>query len=205
MAAGVAAQYLQLNPEAGTEDVRAALVDSATLGVVTGAGELAPNRLLFTNFSQEAPAAAQEAAATASDGGHSIHATAAGTLVPVGDHGSNLSSGTIAAIAVPVVVAAVVATAGAAVLLRRRCRRRRQQEGPELGGSAGAARSEWELREDQIEICKRPDGSDWLLGEGSYGQVLKVSVFVWLSAQPELPFPESPWLIRVLGCPFSPP
>lgn len=55
------------------------------------------------------------------------------------------------------------------------------------GGASHAARSpgallpsikplpgpEWEIPEADIQICKRPDGSDWLLGEGSFGQVFK--------------------------------
>lgn len=55
------------------------------------------------------------------------------------------------------------------------------------GGASRAARSqgallpsikplpgpEWEIPEADIQICKRPDGSDWLLGEGSFGQVFK--------------------------------
>lgn len=33
--------------------------------------------------------------------------------------------------------------------------------------------AEWEIKEDQIEISKHSDGSDWLIGEGSYGQVYR--------------------------------
>lgn len=29
----------------------------------------------------------------------------------------------------------------------------------------------WQLREEDIDICLRPDGSDWRLGTGSYGTV----------------------------------
>ena len=29
----------------------------------------------------------------------------------------------------------------------------------------------WDMDPSEIVICTRPDGSDWLLGEGSYGQV----------------------------------
>ena len=29
----------------------------------------------------------------------------------------------------------------------------------------------WQLREDDLAICLRPDGSDWLLGKGSFGTV----------------------------------
>ena len=28
-----------------------------------------------------------------------------------------------------------------------------------------------ELNPDEIQICKRPDGSDWLLGQGNFGKV----------------------------------
>lgn len=28
-----------------------------------------------------------------------------------------------------------------------------------------------QINPDEIEICKRPDGKDWLLGEGSFGKV----------------------------------
>jgi len=33
--------------------------------------------------------------------------------------------------------------------------------------------SDWEIREEDIEICRRPDGNLWHLGAGSYGQVFK--------------------------------
>lgn len=29
----------------------------------------------------------------------------------------------------------------------------------------------WDLDPTEIAVCKRPDGSDWLLGTGSFGQV----------------------------------
>lgn len=29
----------------------------------------------------------------------------------------------------------------------------------------------WDLDPSEIAVCKRPDGSDWLLGTGSFGQV----------------------------------
>lgn len=32
---------------------------------------------------------------------------------------------------------------------------------------------EWEITGEQIEICLRSDGSEWVLGEGSYGTVVK--------------------------------
>ncbi|KAK9829800.1 hypothetical protein WJX72_007980 [[Myrmecia] bisecta] len=33
--------------------------------------------------------------------------------------------------------------------------------------------SDWELDPSQIEICKKPNGEDWVLGAGSYGKVYK--------------------------------
>lgn len=30
---------------------------------------------------------------------------------------------------------------------------------------------EGQIDPDEIEICKRPDGSDWLLGQGNFGKV----------------------------------
>ena len=30
---------------------------------------------------------------------------------------------------------------------------------------------DWEIKPEDIEICKRPDGSDWRLGEGAFGTV----------------------------------
>ncbi|DBB04573.1 TPA: hypothetical protein ACH3X1_012652 [Trebouxia sp. C0004] len=38
-------------------------------------------------------------------------------------------------------------------------------------GSEGGAAQPWDLDPAEITICKRPDGSDWLLGIGSFGQV----------------------------------
>lgn len=34
-------------------------------------------------------------------------------------------------------------------------------------------RAEWEIEPKDIEICKRADGSEWLLGEGPRGKVYK--------------------------------
>jgi hypothetical protein len=31
--------------------------------------------------------------------------------------------------------------------------------------------NDWEIRPEEIEIAKRPDGSDWLLGSGGFGRV----------------------------------
>lgn len=38
-------------------------------------------------------------------------------------------------------------------------------------GSEGGAAQPWDLDPAEITICKRPDGSDWVLGIGSFGQV----------------------------------
>ena len=46
--AGAAALYLQHNPKASARNVAAAIVDSATLGVIQDPGVGSPNRLLFT-------------------------------------------------------------------------------------------------------------------------------------------------------------
>lgn len=35
----------------------------------------------------------------------------------------------------------------------------------------GVAAQPWDLDPAEITICKRPDGSDWVLGVGSFGQV----------------------------------
>lgn len=32
---------------------------------------------------------------------------------------------------------------------------------------------DWEIPEAELQICHRPDGSEWLLGEGRSGKVLK--------------------------------
>ena len=31
--------------------------------------------------------------------------------------------------------------------------------------------SDWEVSDDQIEICKQPDGTCWELGAGAFGKV----------------------------------
>lgn len=32
---------------------------------------------------------------------------------------------------------------------------------------------DWEISPEDIEICRHPDGSEWLLGQGRFGQVCK--------------------------------
>lgn len=48
--AGVAALYLQSNPNASPATVRNAIVDNATSGVVSNAGRRSPNLLLYSNY-----------------------------------------------------------------------------------------------------------------------------------------------------------
>jgi subtilisin family serine protease len=48
--AGVAALYLQSNPAATPQQVRDALYNNATAGVVKSPGSGSPNRLLFENY-----------------------------------------------------------------------------------------------------------------------------------------------------------
>lgn len=45
--------------------------------------------------------------------------------------------------------------------------------------------SDWEINEEDIEICKRSDGSLWHLGAGSYGQC--VSLHTWHTSSTMLP------------------
>ncbi|KAL4437438.1 hypothetical protein ABPG75_004577 [Micractinium tetrahymenae] len=40
-------------------------------------------------------------------------------------------------------------------------------------GSDALPWSDWEIRPDELEVVKRPDGSDWLLGSGGFGKVYK--------------------------------
>jgi len=53
--AGVAALHLQANPSASPASVSSAIVDNATIGVVTGAGTGSPNRLLHSLFGSTPP------------------------------------------------------------------------------------------------------------------------------------------------------
>jgi hypothetical protein len=39
--------------------------------------------------------------------------------------------------------------------------------------------SDWELRPEDIEICRRPDGRQWEIGAGAFGQV-QARAFRWL-------------------------
>jgi subtilisin family serine protease len=53
--AGVAALYLDEHPSAAPQEVRDAIVNSATQGVVTGAGSGSPNRLLYSLLTTAPP------------------------------------------------------------------------------------------------------------------------------------------------------
>ena len=55
---------------------------------------------------------------------------------------------------------------------RRRAQRIAQGEKPPAAGSPDPSIG-WEINPKDLEICKRPDGSDWLLGEGAHGSVFK--------------------------------
>ena len=55
--------------------------------------------------------------------------------------------------------------AAALLLLRRRKQRSRTFLESMTSSSCGD-----QLERDEIEFCKRPDGSDWLLGEGAFGK-----------------------------------
>jgi subtilisin family serine protease len=48
--AGVAALYKQANPSASATTVRNAIVNNATVNVITNAGTGSPNRLLYSLF-----------------------------------------------------------------------------------------------------------------------------------------------------------
>ena len=46
--------------------------------------------------------------------------------------------------------------------------------GDSVGTHSMRTASSWmdgELNPDEIQICKRPDGTDWLLGQGKFGKV----------------------------------
>lgn len=67
LVAGVAAQYLQLHPNASAEVVKQALIEGASPHAVTGLGVEPASRLLFTNYTQ--PRGSVVAGASANDGG----------------------------------------------------------------------------------------------------------------------------------------
>ena len=41
----------------------------------------------------------------------------------------------------------------------------------EANAQLASASTDWRIEWKDIEICKHPDGSDWLLGPGTRGQV----------------------------------
>lgn len=91
LAAGVAAQYLELHPSASPQEVRQALLESATTGVVRGADtSWRPARLLYTNY--KAPSASTA-------GGSGDDGAAAGSSGS-GDGSGGLGTGAIVGIAV---------------------------------------------------------------------------------------------------------
>ena len=68
------------------------------------------------------------------------------------------------------------------LFLRRRERQARppedltkEQISDTISSAASSAKCEWPIEEQidpsEIEFCKRPDGSDWLLGSGNFGRV----------------------------------
>lgn len=73
--AGVAAQYLQLHPQAAATEVREALLGGASAGTITGVGVNPPAALLFTNYSS-APAGAAGESGSSSGGGGGLNAGA---------------------------------------------------------------------------------------------------------------------------------
>ena len=78
IAAGVAAQYLQLRPDATPSEVRRALVGMATPHTVTGVGSASTASLLFTNLSE-----ALDATAAAPRGGSSGLSTGAAVGIAI--------------------------------------------------------------------------------------------------------------------------
>lgn len=86
-----------------------------------------------------------------------------------------------------VLIPSVLLTAGlVALLLLLRVRRRLEKRkaaalvsdsdtagdsgGTQNGHSRRSSVDGW-MNPDEIQICKRPDGSDWLLGQGNFGKV----------------------------------
>lgn len=79
------AQYLSVNPTATPDEVRAALLDSATPHVVTGAGPQSTTRLLYTAYGQ----AADEAPTPGLDNGSVVMAPAPSSVDGSSSGGSN--------------------------------------------------------------------------------------------------------------------
>ncbi|GAB4822983.1 hypothetical protein N2152v2_010029 [Parachlorella kessleri] len=156
--AGVAAQYLELYPQASPAEVKSALLAMATPQVLLGIGPASPNLLLFTNLSKPAPGAGSEGGG---DGG--------GSSDDGGD--SALGAGAIAGISVGSALG--LYAAGAILIAWVRRKRRLGNHTPSKEGGKQLAGTGWEIPWREIEILRAPDGSEWLLGEGRYGRVYK--------------------------------
>lgn len=88
---GVAAQYLEHHPHATPAQVLEALQSMATPDVITDAGNLAPNYLLYTNMTEHAEGS-RGSSASSSTGGSDSGSSASG--------GGGLSTGAIVGIVV---------------------------------------------------------------------------------------------------------
>ncbi|KAL4443807.1 hypothetical protein ABPG75_011544 [Micractinium tetrahymenae] len=55
--------------------------------------------------------------------------------------------------------------------------RLRDRSPPRGGSPDGPQLSDWEVSPNELEICRRPDGSLWQLGAGGYGRVYKAMRF----------------------------
>lgn len=174
---GMAAQYLQLYPNATVAELREGLIGMATAGVVVGAGPLSANYLGFTDM-QHPPMSSAE---SRSSGGVSV--------------------GAIVGIVLGCLVASIVGIAAFVIISKRRRRSvqhlssiqvkypwndgsNKGQRTPLTGSTHGpdpwtpsprksvSMKHDWEISEDQIEFIPGPDGSDsWALGQGQYGEV----------------------------------
>ena len=58
---------------------------------------------------------------------------------------------------------------GALLILLRRNKMQAVQHIP--ASERDSLEGKGQISPDEIEICKRPDGSEWILGTGSFGQV----------------------------------
>lgn len=175
---GMAAQYLQLHPNATVAELREGLLAMATVGIVDGAGPLSPNLLAYTDMQHPSVADTDSSS------------------------GSGISVGAIVGIVVGCLVASFVAIAAFVVVSRRRRRSvqhlrppgpsnirikndwsSRGQRTPPAGlngsdpwtpspGKSVSMKHDWEISEDQIDFIPGPDGAEsWALGQGQYGEV----------------------------------
>jgi hypothetical protein len=51
----------------------------------------------------------------------------------------------------------------------------KDHQGLGYGGGIHANLGPWSIHPAELSICQHPDGSDWLLGTGAFGELLKVS------------------------------